>query len=851
MNSTTFNILKYLGLVLASLGLIWFGYAWFTGDELTLPWQVESSFKTRPFLLEYFSINGKPGGVVADQIISWQKFRTGELQYLLWPEKVLFMIIMITMAIGTLTVTYLNRFSYFIFSGFIIFCLIQLRLEELGVADPYLTYGLIGAYLLLTYYFQAINKKVSVLIRLISITLLYGSFIALVNYLPNMDYPNIVVLSFGFLGPLLWVTLFIIFIAGDNIYSLFKLTTQGSTEGKNSLIHFGIIGAVYVLLVALMFMEKNEDLQLDLFLISPESLLIASMISGYFCFDQKIKTFNIAGDTFVLKDWLYAVLCALTLGVVAYAKITANDAIENAVDWVILISHLAFGAAFFVYALINFLPALLQNMQVWHIFFEGPRTPMLTVRLFCVIMIVGGFLYLENRPYRMAKAGQYTMLASLAEYIDNDLLADQYHQQSNFFEFYNFRSNYALAQKARTTKERQEIPERLIAIMRGGENPKARVAYSNYFAERNDLYRTLSSLMYAPESKYNDQVQNNLGMAHYEYQNYDSAYRYFSASLGGGAYVSESNLAALNYDIAAQVDFDTTINYEYENNIHLKLNRQALANAQHQFLPFSFELDPDTILTREQLFYIYNAALGQKRDDYKEVEEAITYYRSSLKNAQYNTFLLTSLSFLYYHSGRVNNAFETIELVIASNLAAAGFPYYVKAVWAYDQGQSDLAVESINNARKRGFDEPALRNFMDDLKLVLDYDQQADISPLLQEARANQASVSPEEFLEKLKEIASTNAFDVSTTLEALTLAESAGLTTQEKYELLRNAIKVNNQSAELWKAYVIACAENNYRTFGETALESLSDLVSEEELELVREDFEEILIAKKSSIFN
>ena len=846
MNSATFNFLKYLSLSLAALAIVWFGYSWFTGDELTLPWQVESTFKTRPFLIEYFQINGKPGGVVADQIISWQKFRTGKLQYLVWPENLLLLTIGTVLIIGTLAITYLDRFSYFIFAGIVIFCFIQLRLEELGVADPYLTYGLIGGFLLLTYFFQAFKKTASVFVRLISILILYGIFFFLINYLPNMDYPYQVVLSFGIMGPLLWATLFIIFIAGDNVYSLFKLTTQGETQGKNGLIHFGVIGIIYVLLVALMFMEKNGDIRLNLFLIEPETILIASMISGYFSFDNKIKTINVSGDTFVLKDWLYPVLCTMTLAVIAYAKITANDGLENAIDWVILISHLAFGAAFFIYALINFIPALLDNLQVWPIFFQGPRTPMLTVRLFCIIMVVGGFLYLEFRPYRMAKSGQYTMLASLAEHIDNQLLADQYHKQSNFNEFYNFRSNYALAQKAKTEKEREEIPDRLIAILRGGENPKARVAISNYYAEREDLYRTLSTLMYSPESQYNDQVQNNLGLAHYGYQNYDSAYLYFTQSLGGGAFVSEGNLAALNYEMAAKVNFDTTINYEYENNIHLKLNRQALANAQSQYLPFSIELNPDTLLTREQLFYIYNASLSRKREDWQKVEEALSYYQSSFKNNQYNTFMLTAKAFLYYNSGQVNNAFRTLESVIASNIGASGFPYYVKAIWAFDQGQSDLTVESVNNSRKRGYDEAPLLTFMEDLKTVSEYNRTADISAQLSDLQSQRASLNKDDFTKGLVQIAQTNAFDVSNTLKAIDLLKQNEAENELVYNLLREALEVNDRSAELWEAYIYACAQNNLRVFGETALEKIENLVDVEQMKMIKTEFERILQEKR-----
>lgn len=842
MNTTAFNLLKTLCITLAILALLWVGYAWWVGDNLVLPWQVESTLKTRPFLLEYFQLNSKPSGVVADQIISWQKFTTGEMEYLLWPQYALLAIFMILLIVGSVASTYLNRFSYFVFSGLLIFAFIQLRLEELGVAHPYLTYGLIGGYLLLSYFFHAFKRQSSVLTRTLSMTLFYGTFLALIHWLPNMQYPGVVMLSFGITGPLLWAALFIVFIAGDNLFSLFKLTTQGAPKGKNGLMHFGIVGLIYLGLTGLLFAQKNEDIRFSLYLVEPLTLLLASMVSGYLCFDQKITTINVGGDIIVLKKWLYPLACALTLGLMAYAKINAIDSLQNALEWVIIISHLAFGSAFFIYALINFIPPLLQNIQVWHMFFQGPRTPMLTVRLFSIILVVGGFLYLEYRPYYQGKAGQYAMLACLAEKIDNKLLATQYYRQSVFFDFYNYRSNYALAQLATSALEKEEIPQHYSAIVRGRPNAKARVALGNYYAQNSDLYRSLSSLMYSPEIEQSPEARNNLGMAHYEYQNYDSAYKYFSSTRQNAAMVGEANLSALNYDVAALVDFDTTIQYEYIEDLHLKINRQALANAQNQYFPFDHELHPDTLLSRETLFYLYNAALAQKRPDAQKLIETITYYQSSPKNLAYNTFLQTALSFAYYHAGEVTKAFLSIDEVIASDYGAAAFPYYVKAIWAYDQGQANLTVECINNARKRGYNEQGLLDFMEDLKTVKNYDRAADFSQELKALVNNKAQLTDQEYIDSLIHLAGKNAFDTHSTLQTFDLLENEGAEAEKLYSLMVDNLKVNPNSAEFHEVYIYLCAKNRFRTFAETSFERLETLVSQEKLDTIRKEFERLL---------
>ena len=64
-------------------------YALIIGDNLALPWEIETTFKTRPLLLEYFQLKGQAAGLYIDQIISWQKFTTGVILYLGWPETIL------------------------------------------------------------------------------------------------------------------------------------------------------------------------------------------------------------------------------------------------------------------------------------------------------------------------------------------------------------------------------------------------------------------------------------------------------------------------------------------------------------------------------------------------------------------------------------------------------------------------------------------------------------------------------------------------------------------------------------------------------------------------------------------
>ncbi len=843
--------MKVTGIGLAAGCFVLFVYALVVGDNLALPWEIETTFKTRPLLLEYFQLNGQAAGLYVDQIISWQKFTTGDIRYLVWPETIVFVLFYLSLVTITTLVSYFDRFSYFIVSGVVVFALIQLRLEELGISDPYLTYGAIGGYFLATYIFQSFFPQAQLWKRLLVSLTLYGVLIGIIMSLTNVADPHLVNLSYGILSPIIFVVIFIVFIAGDNIFSLFKLTTQGSTNGKNSLKHFSIIGGIYISLATLLFLQRTGYTEVSIYFLNPYVLLCFSVVSGFFSIERKLEGMSGDINLKLIRYWLYPVGASLAFGLIAWAHLSVNDSMINALEWMIIISHMTFGIIFFAYALVNFIPPLLSNLEVWPVFFKGLRAPLLMVRLLAFVMFLGGIFYLANRPYYQIKAGQFAMLAALAQEIDNELLTDQYYKQSVYLDFYNFKANYALTRIAEGERELNEVPYQLRSILEAAINPKARIALANYYADRDQLYRELTALMNTPEIESSGQVKNNLGLSHYRYSNYDSAYQYFEGNEGKSSIISEANLAALNYDLAAQVNFDTTVNYRHTGNIHVMINRQALANAQANLIEFKLELNKDTLLLREDLFYLYNAALNQVSTDKPLILKAIDFYLSSSKNDIYSNFLLIAKAMALYNAGQINEAFNTIEISIASNQGAAGFPNFVKAVWAFDQGQVELTIESLDRAQKNGYDEPQLKAFIENIKALPNYSEKADISSLLLSTQEAASTLDSAVYIEQLTAIATTNAFDQGTTLEAITLLREAEVDPNEIYEILLQAIKVNSKSSELLEAYIYQCARTGLGNFGRTALSKIEGMVEATVYKKVDSNFNKILEDKRQQLIN
>ena len=849
MNNKALNILKTTSFTIAAASLVLFIYALIVGDNLALPWQVDNAFKTRPLLLEYFQLNGQAAGLYVDQIISWQKYFTGDIQYLVWPETLLFIVFFIVLITVSTVVTYLDRFTYFIVSGVVVFVLIQLRLEELGIAESYLTYAVIGGFALLSYLFQSFFPNSGFGLRITANLLFYGILLGIIMLGTNITHPHLVTISFGIMGPVILATIFIVFIAGDNIFSLFKLTTQGTGNGKDGLKHFFIIGLIYVSITILIFLQRTGYTEFDIYLVNPYVLLVISMISGYLCLDKKLHAVAGNMDFRFVKNWLYPIGCSLTLVLIAFAQLTLNDSITNAIAWVIIISHMTFGLVFLFYALVNFATPLAENLEIWPIFFQGLRAPILIARFMAFVMFLGGVFYLNNRPYYQVKAGQYGMLAALGEKIQNPLLADQYYRQSVFYDFYNFKANYSLSRIAKRADEVQNIPSKLNTILNGAINPKARVAYANYFADRDLLYRELTALMNSRESDDNLQAKNNLGLSHYRYSNYDSAYKYFVTNQKAISVVSEGNLAALNYDLAAQIKFDTAVNYQHTDDINVMINRQALANAQNDIIPYNLSLNPDTLLTKSELFYLYNAALNQSDKDKTFVLSAIDYYLASRKNDQFNNFLLMARAVGYYNQGSVNEAFRTLERSIASSQSAVGFPYFAKAIWAFDQGQAALTIESLENARKSGYYEPQVKPFVEALNELNDYSEKADVSMELQEVLLNKDNLESAVYINSLLKIADLNAFDVTTTLAAIEKIRLLDESQNDLYDLLRTAIQINPNSTKLLEEYIYQCARAGFSSFAKTALNTLNPMISADEFIRVQEKFEALQEIRRNSL--
>jgi len=832
LSHKTFRTGLSLTMLLVIAGLFFCTTGVIIGNDWVLPWHTVPTHIKTPLFLEYFRANGQSFGINLDQVVTWQHYQTGTAyEQIPWLNTVLFWALFICLSVVSVTLTYLSRFWYLLCTGFMLFILMQLKIEELGFFSEYIAYALLLIFGGTTYFFQSIKPHHSLFTRTLSTVLIYGAFALSIRQFSEVVAPVTLSMSFGLYTPLLLVLLFLFFVGADNVYSLFSIATRNAPNGKNGLIHFMSIGLIYIIVLVLLFLNKIGETDLDLFLIDPYLILILAIVSGYYCINAKLDVVEEALPIELIKKWLYPALAGLSLILIGYAELSGNDSLSELLQMTILLTQLGGAAVFYIYAFINFAPSLLTNESVEGRFFRGQRAPLLTGRILHIVFIVGVFYFLDKQPYFQAKAARYNALASMSESLDNDVLTREYYKQAQFYDFYGFKPNYALAMSFKAADNRVEVVKKLGNALKRDKEGKARVALANFYSDQNQLFSKLLALK--EDKSGNGKVRNNLGMAYYEFQHYDSAFMAFNRADLSSA-VTEANLRALDY--FSPFTGEEQLPETKHEDLRILANIQAIANKLD--LPFetNLALAEDTILVQEDLFFLYNQSLRPSNPDYERVISDIDYYLSSPRNNDIRDFTLLGRAIQHYHHGNVNQAFRDLNQLTALYNSNRGQYTYMMGLWAAQQGAFADALQYLEDARSANFDNTSVTLLKElirsgDLPTVqhsTDWDESA------------LANLEQKERTRVLKELAMANSFNTGLTLKVIATLKKEGLSPQELYELLRQAVSINRYDLELTKAYAFQSIESGLTVFGRTALAALKDVVEEKDLQEALTQFEQ-----------
>ena len=809
----------FLGMVFLSFGL--YIYAQLTGDGLVLPWSIKPIYFPKPLFIEYFQMAGESIGFYIDQYVNWQRYETINLRFVNWSGWLLLTVLVLLFWTLLTAVTYFSRFIYFVSVGLLILLALQLNLEELQLWGVYSTYVLLGIIIIGTYFFHTVKPNSSLGLRVLVFGVLLTLFTACVALFGKASYPASTLIQFGLFTPIALSIIFMIFVAGQNIFSVIKLTTLRNSNGKQSLFHFITFGLIYNILMILLFLSRRGKIDFELVFIDPQILLVISAVSAFYSFELRFEKYQGILPIKVLKNWIYPLFFVLTLTLFAYAELNANDALVDGLEYLILITHLALGAAYFIAAFINFTPLILKKLEVWKVFFKPNTTPMFLINLASLLFIVAIAFYINLYPYYQLRAGIYNAQGDISALKEQHLLAEQYYRQGVLMDFVNFKSNIQVAHYESEKENAVETIEHIQNTFFKKASGKGYTRLSNYYNSKNQLFNTLFILKEANQRINSKEVINNLAFTYYQFQYYDSAYITLNRNwVENSDLPSQANLLALSTELSSPTEVDSLLSLISYDDIGATINGLALANLNQTKLDLTIEKEPDTLLLQNELFLLINHGLNHLVEPDSAKIDLIDYYLSSPYNAELKPSLDQIKAIQLYQMGLINKAFQLVEELKILDGRNVGHYNYMLGIWALHQNQIELANSYFNSASNQGFPPSEIQKVQDIVKSgeIPSYENRL-TSSLKNDIVLTTDSLKINLILEKL---AGLNAFDETTVLDCIKKLKLRDYPIERLYNLLLESHNLNTYSVPIFQAYVLSAVDNGLSRF---ALEGLSEL--------------------------
>jgi hypothetical protein len=815
-----FKIISKLLIILVIGSLVLFFYAALTGTDLVLPWQTNVTYFPKPVFLEYFKAQSQSIGFYVDQYINWQHYGVGNMRSIEWPTYLLLGTVLLCLLFICTAVTYFKRFWYLVTLGVLIVLIIQFKLDELLLWGDYGNYLALGILIISTYFFHSIKPNTSLSIRLLVIGLLIGSFAIIASLFGEATSTGLTAISYGLQLPVILALLFMVFVAGENIYSILKVTTAKGGSGKKNLFHFITFGIIYNGVLILLFLNKRGEIDFELTLINPYIVLIISAISAYFSFDLRLEKQKGIIPLTLLKQWVYSMLFVCMLTLIAFAKLTANDPLIEALEYGIIISHLAMGSAYFISSFVNFTPLILQNLNVSKVYYKPTVAPNFLIGLVAFAATVALVFYVNIYPYYQLKAGLYNALGDVSEQKENDLLAEQYYKQGVAIDFVNFKSNFQVAKYDKENKNPVGVIQSMQNTFFKNSSGKGHVSLANYYNSQNQQFNTLFELKEAKEKRISKEVNNNLAFTYRQLTAYDSSYLILKANQEiHNDQLANSNLLALGTELPSIINSDSLIFAMSTNDIRTKINAAALANLNGTKTNFSIELAQDTFLLQDDLFYLFNSSLNLGGNADSTKIDALDYYLSNPYNGALKKHLLKAKAIQLYELGQVNQAFQIIELlVVIDNQESANYNFML-GVWALHQNQRQLSKDFLKTASEQGFDQKQISNIQ---SAVLNIEIPSFSSPV----QSNYEQIKNSAAIEQLKLIATANAFDETTTLAVIEALRDRGVSNQDCYDIFVEAHRINKYSIPIFQEYILSAVDTGLSKYALEGLHELSQLM-------------------------
>ncbi|WP_420581750.1 tetratricopeptide repeat protein [Reichenbachiella sp.] len=787
-----------------------------------------------------------------------------------------YLILLYICLVGCLTIsTYLEKFWYYVGVGFWILLIVLSGIGNVGFFGIYNQTAIIIVLLLfvpVSYYFNAINENIGIGTRFLTFSGLMGLVLGVIYFGSTYEAPLLFLTRFSYLPAILICVVFILIIGHEIIYGILSLTTPYVKSSSNNTKHFTILSSVYLLNLVVLYLYRVNYLDWDIYYLNEFALIAISSTLGIWGIKSRENLYVRFLPHYPYTAFLYLALGFITFLTLAYQSYHGNDAFISAMQSMILYSHIGFGLMFFLYIIFNFITQLQQNLPVHQFAYIEDNFPYISARIAGLIIVAALFFRSHFNSFYLGTAGYYNGLGDLNLTLDNKSTAKYYYLESVSKNAYNHHGNFQAAQLE------DEPLKRLKYLKNAVKSVPTSYAYASLGREYENNSRFFDALFtYQDGLKEfpNDwAIQNNIALLYNKTNVIDSALFYLENSTPGSwkQAVVDANKKAVGSLHGWQVKPDEGQNLE---RFDLQSNSLAnqLLNGDSTKLSFITQ-PPSTALNLFTYSYLKNLGLYCNQNQLPAFIQLIDPFLDAPDNAAFRKELTIVKALNLYQNGQIAQAIEIIFQLKEVYEEESGKWNALLGKWCLELDAPLLASKYLEAAREAHYP-----NVSADLSQAYHRlgDQSLALFLLSKESTAND-SISPTVAAEWTKLFdamqqnkVSWNRYSFAREKEMLTQAKMAnadqrllferigldnpffeeGVLAAAKYfketendeemtyQILREAITVNEYSEALIKAYIEHCLATNLIDFADDTLIKLIDILSEKEYQAYEIAFE------------
>jgi Tfp pilus assembly protein PilF len=484
-----------------------------SGIDHLLDWTLTASAEKENILVDQFEVGAFTFQIEGQQYLLKEAFSVSEIKHNKSLSILALLIIWIGMTGVLAYASFLKRYAFVFVAALYLLFINQLYVDEinlLGVSTwKWSSILLMIGLLVPAYYFHAFRETTSFAIRWVFIFLFSSIILALFQW--NAPEFYLYFAGHGTFGFAILSVAFIFLISEEIIFLVLYSITR-TKGGANNEKHLLIFSTVYLLYLILYWADKMGIVPGDWDYLNPYYLLLISTLVSFYTISYKQELFDSLTSVKIDIRWLLIVLIFTCYGYLLIGDVRGNDAVFDGLSLIVLYAHIAFGAIFLLYIIVNFITPLIQGLMVYKVAYKSQNMPYITSKLAGFVAVVAFYLYAEQIPLRRTQSASLSFFGDY--YADtNPYLSQEYFEEATIFGWDNQYASLKLAQIAMQNEDTKEANYRFGRATQGHPSPYTYVGAASALQKSGEITRAISKLREG-QAKYahNAELLNNLAL---------------------------------------------------------------------------------------------------------------------------------------------------------------------------------------------------------------------------------------------------------------------------------------------------------------------------------------------------